>query len=57
MLSMLHLFRGKNLWLPDLSVEENTLQSGTTFAASIVVCSLPFKPILGHAIPPSSDTF
>ncbi|POS73943.1 hypothetical protein DHEL01_v207663 [Diaporthe helianthi] len=28
--------RGKNLLLPDLSVEEDTLQSGTTFAACIV---------------------
>lgn len=27
---------GKNLFLPDLSVEQKTLQSGTTFAASIV---------------------
>lgn len=43
MLNISQFFRGKNLWLPDLSVEQNTFQSGTSFAASIVVCSLPFK--------------
>lgn len=35
--------RGKNLLLPDLSVEQNTLQSGTTFSASIVVGSHPYQ--------------
>lgn len=41
--------RGKNLVLPDLSVEQNTLQSGTTFSASIVVCHFPGQACEGRS--------
>lgn len=47
-------FRGKDLLLPDMSVEHNTLQSGTTFSAAIVVRAFYLRRICN--CPKSADT-